>query len=258
MTNRASPHPFQGGIPYPWDRPVAQALYEALSRDLTLPGQIDILARTYAPAAPALNLNQSPAELWRLALTSIALADRLLALCEYLVGQAALVAVAAAAQAVLDARAAVERRLGPDNPRQLTIRLVQQLGQSIDRFNRLFGPIRPDAGWSAPRLDIETTELQSLLARLAGELQEAKGAVGASSRPIDLPEFVDKAEEALQLQQRFQTSLAVLVSPVSSTSNRISELRRFRPLGERLAEALEDLRHSMAEEIVPSRRATQG
>jgi hypothetical protein len=55
--------------------------------------------------------------------------------------------------------------------RQLTIRLVQQLGQSIDRFNKLFGPIRPDAGWSAPRLDIATTELQSLLVSLEGDLQ---------------------------------------------------------------------------------------
>ena len=142
--------------------------------------------------------------------------------------------------------------------RPLTIKLAQQLGQSIDSFHRLFGSLRPDAGWSAFRLDIETTELRGTMTRLAGELQQARGAVGATPRPFDLPEFVDKAEEALQLQQRFHTSLAILVSPDSSTPDRKSELRRFRPLGERLAAALEGLRYSMAEEILPSRRAVQG
>jgi hypothetical protein len=114
LTDRASPHPFQGGMPYPWDRPEARALYDALSRDLTVPGQIDMLAKSFAPAAPALNLNQPPAELWRLALTSISLADGLLALCERLAGEANLVEVPRAARAVLDARPAVERRLGRD------------------------------------------------------------------------------------------------------------------------------------------------
>jgi hypothetical protein len=141
--------------------------------------------------------------------------------------------------------------------RQLTIRLVQQLGQSIDRFNKLFGPIRPDAGWSAPRLDIATTELQSLLVRLEDDLQDTTRAVGACPRPLNLPEFIDKAEEALQLQQRFQGSLATLISPTSSRSARNSELRRFRPLGELLAAALEDLRHSMAEEILPPGKTTK-
>jgi hypothetical protein len=111
----ASPHPFQGGIPYPWDRQEARELYVALSRDLTAPGQIDMIARTFAPAAPALNQNQPPPELWRLALTSIALADGLVALCKYLAKRAELVAVATAAQAVLDAPAAVKRRLGRDH-----------------------------------------------------------------------------------------------------------------------------------------------
>jgi hypothetical protein len=142
--------------------------------------------------------------------------------------------------------------------RQLTISMVQQLGQSIDSFHRLFGPVRPDVGWSASKLDIETTELQNLLTKLAGELQEAEGAVGTGPRPLDLPEFVDEAEKALRLQQRFQTSLAILISPVTSTSDRVFELKRFRPLGERLATALENLRHSLAEEILPSRKATRG
>jgi hypothetical protein len=141
--------------------------------------------------------------------------------------------------------------------RQLTIRLAQQLGQSIDRFHRLFEPLRPDVGWSALRLDIATMELQNTMTRLAGELQEAKEAVGASPRPFDLPEFVDKAAEALQLHQRFQESLAILVSPGSNAQDRKSELRRFRPLGERLAAALEGLRYSMADEILPHRRAAQ-
>jgi hypothetical protein len=44
-----------------------------------VPGEIDTLAKTFAPAASARNLAQPPGEVWRIALISISLADGLLA-----------------------------------------------------------------------------------------------------------------------------------------------------------------------------------
>jgi hypothetical protein len=114
VTAGTLPHPFGGGIPFPWARPEAQALYDTLSRDVTVSSEIDMLAKTFAPGAAALNLGQLPGELWRLALTSISLADGLLALCARLAANQNRLAVAAAAQAVLDARAGAQRRLGRD------------------------------------------------------------------------------------------------------------------------------------------------
>jgi len=113
LTDRRT-HPFQGGIPYPWDRPEAKALHEALSQAVREPGRIDMMARAAAPAVPALNLGWSPGRLWQQALEDICLGDRLLVLCENLAAEQGLVAVARAARVVLDARPAVERRLGVD------------------------------------------------------------------------------------------------------------------------------------------------
>jgi hypothetical protein len=107
-------HPFQGGIPYPWNRPEARALYDLLSRDITTPGQIILLMQSHASNPPALNPMLSPAELWRQALDTVSLADGLLNLCRQLAGDDSLVAVSRAARAMLEARPAVQRRVGRD------------------------------------------------------------------------------------------------------------------------------------------------
>jgi hypothetical protein len=107
-------HPFGGGSRYPWDRAEARALHDELAGSITNANQIDILVKKAAPQIPALNLGWPPAQLWSQALEDTALADRLLALCRTLVDDSGKVAVARAAQAVLDARPAVERRVGSD------------------------------------------------------------------------------------------------------------------------------------------------
>jgi PAS domain-containing protein len=114
LTNQTMLHPFQGGIPYPWHRPEALALHQLLGRDITNPGQISLLLQSFVPNAPALNQYLAPAELWRQALEAISLADRLLDLCRQLAGDTSFVAVSRAAQAMLDVRPAVERRIGRD------------------------------------------------------------------------------------------------------------------------------------------------
>ena len=114
MTDQTILHPFQGGIPYPWDRPEAKALHEVLARDITTPGQITLLMQSHARNAPALNINLPPAELWRQALNNVSLADGLLDLCRELADTPNLVAVSRAARTMLEARPAVERRIGGD------------------------------------------------------------------------------------------------------------------------------------------------
>jgi hypothetical protein len=114
LTERTMLHPFQGGIPYPWDRPEAKALYDVLARDITAPGRITLLMQSYAPGADALNETLPPAELWRQALRNVALADGLLGLCRELSDTPNLVAVSLAARAMLEARPAIERRIGRD------------------------------------------------------------------------------------------------------------------------------------------------
>lgn len=108
-------HPFEGGIPYPWDRPEARELHRLLSRDVTVPGQIDLFLRSYAPGAPALNTAQAPPELWRIVLDAVSLADGLLELCTELANNKHLVAVSVAARTMLDAKPAVHRLLGGDS-----------------------------------------------------------------------------------------------------------------------------------------------
>ena len=114
MTVGTTPHPFGGGIPFPWARPEARALYDLLKRDVTMPGEIQRLLSSFAPGAERLNPNLPLGEMWDVTLSSISLADGLLALCGSLAANQNLLAVAAAAQAVLNARAAAERRLGGD------------------------------------------------------------------------------------------------------------------------------------------------
>jgi hypothetical protein len=112
MTLSTTAHPFGGGIPYPWDRAEAQALFDALSRDVTDPGEIDQAARTFAPQAARLNLQLAVAELWRTTLLDISLADQLVQFCTRLAEDESRLLLSRAARAVLDARPAVERRLG--------------------------------------------------------------------------------------------------------------------------------------------------
>jgi hypothetical protein len=111
LTETVGLHPFAGGMPYPWERPEAMALYDALSDAVRTTNEIDMLVRAAAPGAPPLNLGQPPGAIWRDALAEIALAGGLLDLCRRLAGDGR-VAVAQAAQAMVDAKSAVRRRLG--------------------------------------------------------------------------------------------------------------------------------------------------
>jgi hypothetical protein len=111
LTELVGLHPFAGDLPYPWDRPEAMALYDVLRRDVTVANEIVMLVQAAAPGASALNQAQAPDGLWRDALTTVALNGGLLALCERLAQDPGRVAVRRAAQAVLDARPAVRRRM---------------------------------------------------------------------------------------------------------------------------------------------------
>jgi hypothetical protein len=111
LTDFVGLHPFAGGLPYPWDRPEAMALYHVLRQNVVAPNEIVMLVQTAAPDAPALNLNQPPDGVWRDALGAVSLAGGLLALCEQLAANRGRVAVVQAARAVLDAKPAVRRRM---------------------------------------------------------------------------------------------------------------------------------------------------
>jgi hypothetical protein len=112
LTEIVGLHPFAGGLPYPWERPEAIALYDALSRDVTTNNEIVMLVQAAAPGAPALNLGQPPGAIWREALVTVSLAGGLLDLCRRLADDGGRVALARAAQAMLDAKPAVRRRMG--------------------------------------------------------------------------------------------------------------------------------------------------
>lgn len=107
-------HPFAGGISYPWARPETSRLYKVLTWDVPNGTRIDLLFKRAVPELPPLNLQQAPGALWKEALEQIAAAGALLTLCRVLLEEPGLPRVREAAQAVLDAKSAVEKRISRD------------------------------------------------------------------------------------------------------------------------------------------------
>jgi hypothetical protein len=132
-------HPFAGGIPYPWDRPEAKHLAEVLRSQVTQAPRIDMLYRSAADGLPALNTGQAPALLWAEALDYLALADALLAFCDVLIRQVDLPAVAAAAQAMLDAKPSFQRRIDASG-RLVADRVT--LREELGELARSHGPVK--------------------------------------------------------------------------------------------------------------------
>src|SRR5262249_54603979 len=110
-------HPFSGPIPYPWHRPEAKALFDALIWDIRDANRVDILVRTAAPTLQPLNLVQAPPDLWKDALDRVAVAGALLALCQALAAAQGVPRASEAAQRMLDARPVSKRlRIGASGP----------------------------------------------------------------------------------------------------------------------------------------------
>lgn len=107
-------HPFAGGINYPWARPETAHLYKVLIWDVANAAKIDLLFKKAAPELPPLNTQQASRALWKEALEQIATAGALLTLCRLLLEEPGLPRVWEAAQAVLDAKSAVEKRISID------------------------------------------------------------------------------------------------------------------------------------------------
>lgn len=110
MTN-----PFAGPMAYPWKRSEAQALYAILIRDIRQIAEIERLFKAAGGDAAYLNTNQAANQVWTGALDLLAPAGFILDLCRQLLADHSdLPDVVAAAQAMLDAQPAVQKRIASD------------------------------------------------------------------------------------------------------------------------------------------------
>lgn len=151
-------HPYARAGAYPWHRPEAAHLHHVLCRDLPAWNDADLLIKRTAPGALPLPESKGADTIWKIVLEQVALAGALLDLCRILVGmQARVQRVADAAQAVLDLRSLVERRVGQDGRivfgrepfRELLERLAMQQ-DDVDAIKVLLVRGEADSGksWS--------------------------------------------------------------------------------------------------------------
>lgn len=113
MTSDELPHPFGGGIPFPWHRDEGRALHQALKTHVKTHGQIEMLLQSACQGVEVPNSQLSPADMWREGLTALACVDGVLELCRQL-ADGTIVQVAQAARSVLGARPALTRRNAGD------------------------------------------------------------------------------------------------------------------------------------------------
>jgi hypothetical protein len=117
--------PFFDENSYPWDRPEAFRLYDALVVGVPNPAEIDLLYKRCARRLPPLNLNRDLSDLWKDALEHLGRRGALRTFCELCLGHSA-VAIREASAAMLKAatQASQEREA---KARDLAARTAERL-----------------------------------------------------------------------------------------------------------------------------------
>jgi Effector-associated domain 1 len=151
-------NPFIDENIYPWERPEAIGLYEALVGGTPDPTEIDLLYKRSARQLPPLNLSQAPSHMWKDALEQLARHGALRSFCE-LCSQHRVVAIREASSTMLTAttEAWQEREaVGRD-------RVAEQRPADVAMPNE-----------AAPSVDSAIEQLRNLLVESISSEEEAK------------------------------------------------------------------------------------
>ena len=97
------PHPFFEAAAYPWHLPTATALHRALSEAVTRYPAIELHYRSCASGLPGLPNPETPETQWKFVLEKLTTARRLSTLCERLLNDPSLAAIAEQVRAVVEA-----------------------------------------------------------------------------------------------------------------------------------------------------------
>jgi hypothetical protein len=157
-------HPFFDVDKYPWDRPDARELYNALWRAIPHPDRIDVMYRASGSGLPPLALRDPPDCIWTHVLDALASARRLKGFLERLLEQPSLEAISETVQRIIDAPAVM-----PINPVAVSKAMQPKVFDSLRRarealpsiVDKTFVPerlvrrviVRP------PNADLETEEV---------------------------------------------------------------------------------------------------